>query len=67
MDETLFEENPLPTFTYPPDTVAQVPTQSAVAIRGNADVSTGSIPPLLPIILLGGMGIIGLLLNALRR
>jgi len=67
VDETPFEAIPLPTFTYPPDTVAQAPTQSAVVVRGNTDVSTDSIPPLLPIILLGGMGIIGLLLNALRR
>jgi len=67
VNETPFEEIPLPTFTYPPDTIAQAPTQSPVDIRGNTGVSTDSIPPLLPIILLGGMGIIGLLLNALRR
>lgn len=68
LDATPVEQNVLPTFTYPPDTIAQVPTRSAaVGGGGNADVSTDKIPPLFSIILLGGMGIVGLLLNSLRR
>lgn len=68
LDETPIEQGPLPTFTYPPDTIAQVPTRSAVVGEGgNTDVATDKIPPLFPVILLGGMGIVGLLLNSLRR
>jgi len=67
LDETPIEEIPLPTFTYPPDTLAQAPTQSAIVVGENSDVSTNKIPPMLPMILLGGSGIIGLLLNSLRR
>ncbi len=64
-NETPFGENPLPTFTYPPG-AAQVPTQSAVVPRENTGTSTDNLPPLLSIVLLGGMGVIGLLLNSLR-
>jgi len=59
--------DPIPTFTYPPDVLAQAPTQSASLVRRNTDTSTSSMPPVFPILLLGGVGIIGLLLNSLRR
>lgn len=66
-DETLSVENPLPTYTYPPDTRAQVPTPSVIMGGADTDVSTSTISPILPIILLGGAGIIGLLLDSLQR
>lgn len=65
VNETPLGENPLPTFTYPPG-AAQIPTQSVVAVRENTGTSSDEIPPLLSIVLLGGVGVIGLLLNSLR-
>lgn len=64
----------LPTFTYPPNVVAQAPTQIPVMdvtstpdpARLNINVSDG-IAPVLPIVLLGAIGVIGILLSFLRR
>lgn len=62
---------PLPTYTYPSDIIAIVPTQSnflAGENNGQKQKTPASrIPPLLPIVILGGFGIIGLLINSLRR
>jgi hypothetical protein len=62
---------PLPTFTYPSDIIAIAPTQSnflAGETNGQKQKAPASqIPPLLPIVILGGFGIIGLLINSLRR
>ena len=65
-NEPSFEVMPLATYTYPPDVVAVAPTQSFTAAPRNTAESTAIAKPILPIILLGGLGIIGLLLNSLR-
>lgn len=58
----------LPTFTYPADTIALVPTEvRSEGSRSPSNNETRPIPPLFPIVLLGGFGIIGLLFNSLRR
>jgi len=64
---------PLPTFTYPADIIALAPTQADFTIGENGNSietsrgSTDRIPPLFSIMMLGGFGIIGLLVNSLRR
>ncbi len=61
----------LPTFTYPPDVVAAAPTAVTITPTVNPEntpltVST-KIPPIAPIALLGGMGLLGLIISSLRR
>jgi hypothetical protein len=61
----------LPTFTYPPDIVAVAPTEVTItpttAVE-NAPLSVPTnIPPIAPIVLLGGMGLLGLAVSSLRR
>jgi hypothetical protein len=62
---------PLPTFTYPPDIIAVAPTQRGFSIEESNDqipnTSSSQIPPLFSIVMLGGFGIIGLLVNSLQR
>ena len=62
--------SPLPTFTYPSDIVAIAPTQSNISSgedeSESRNRSSGRIPPLFSIVMLGGFGIIGLLVNSLR-
>lgn len=62
---------PLPTFTYPSDVVAIAPAQGNSSITQVANQTQNStpdqIPPLFSIVMLGGVGIIGLLINSLRR
>jgi len=63
----------LPTFTYPPNIIAQVPTQGSLSpiLVPNETTSTstirGGIPPITPILVLAGLGVIGLLLSRLFR
>lgn len=65
---------PLPTFTYPSNLVAQAPTdipiESVTATpdpsRVNLSVQNG-VPPLLPIMVLAGIGIMGLVIGGFRR
>jgi hypothetical protein len=64
----------LPTFTYPPGIVAIAPTPGAPlsATEANAPpvaptTSSDSVPPILPILVLGGVGLLGLALSSLRR
>lgn len=62
----------LPTFTYPPGLVAGAPAAdvSTEPTQARAPVasSTGSdFPPVLPILLLGGVGLLGLLVSTLRK
>ena len=55
----------LPTFTYPPNFLALASTPATLPnseTAGNAD-----LPPLFPIIMLGGFGIVGLLVYSIRR
>lgn len=70
---------PLPTYTYPPEIIAAAPTQSRsdndlgeTATTNTESISpspsaSGDIAPIIPIALLGGLGLLGLLLSALRR
>lgn len=64
----------LPTFTYPPNLAAIAPTPGV----GNAivptesstplsDASSGNLPPIVPILVLGGVGLLGLAISSLRR
>ncbi len=64
-----------PTFTFPPGMVAIAPTQGAPL---PTDPATGQtpltspddgnvVPPIVPILVLGGLGILGLAVSALRR
>lgn len=63
----------LPTFTFPPDIVAVAPTAIDVTLapatspEANPLSVPNRLPPLVPIILLGGMGLLGLAVSALRR
>lgn len=70
--ESLVGAGSLPTFTYPPGAVF-APTQPAseteltpretTSRAGN----TGAIPPIIPIALLGSLGLLGLAVSTLRR
>jgi hypothetical protein len=66
----------LPTFTYPPNLVAQAPTSeflegeiTATPDAGNAlNISVGDgVAPIVPIAALAGLGMLGLLIAGLRR
>jgi hypothetical protein len=63
----------LPTFTYPPDMIAIAPTPGGsviVATESTApliDTESGELPPIVPILVLGGMGLLGLAISSLRR
>jgi hypothetical protein len=53
---------PLPTFTYPPPFAeATLPTRTTSVISG------GGIPPIMPILALGALGLGGLFISSLRR
>jgi hypothetical protein len=61
----------LPTYTYPPDIVALAPTDPPPTATPPPDVLPISvndgIPPIVPIIVLGGFGLLGLIISSLRR
>jgi hypothetical protein len=65
---------PQPTYTYPPG-VVRLPTQPAGAVPDTAFESTassvanggGGLPPLVPIMVLGGIGVLGLAISSVRR
>jgi hypothetical protein len=64
----------LPTFTYPPGIVAIAPTSgvpvSATETNPNVFVpstSSEGVPPIVPILVLGGVGLLGLAVSSLRR
>lgn len=63
----------LPTFTYPANIIAQVPTQGemieATPIPNDTiNISTSNgIAPIVPILVLAGLGIMGLLISSVRR
>lgn len=69
IDTDVSEVTVLPTFTYPPDSIALAPTESNIISEQapNNNTSVPHTPPILPIILLGGFGIIGLLFNSIRK
>lgn len=65
---------PEPTFTYPPGMAAIAPTGSAPISTDSAReqavvpaANGNSLPPIAPILILGGVGVLGLALSALRR
>ena len=64
----------LPTFTYPPNLIAQAPTlitqvaESPTASSGGVDLTTsGGIAPIALIGILGGLGLMGLAISTLQR
>jgi Bacterial SH3 domain len=64
----------LPTFTYPPDIVAVAPTDGAAAStpttsanQSPTTTNNGDLPPIVPILILGGIGLFGLGVSTLRR
>lgn len=59
---------PYPTYTYPPDIALSIPTDVArQAGRPTGNLPVGQAPPLFPILMLGGFGLVGLLVSSLRR
>ncbi len=65
------EATPLPTFTYPPDLPVFAPTKVSAPV--NRDLAPNDtdilmdLPPLIPIVLLAGFGLVGMLINSIRR
>ena len=55
----------LPTFTYPSNFLALASTPDALPNRETTD--NADLPPLFPILMLGGFGIVGLLVYSIRR
>lgn len=55
----------LPTFTYPPNFLASAATPAASP--NSESTSSADLPPLFPIIMLGGFGMVGLLVYSIRR
>ncbi len=53
---------PLPTFTFPPPMV-----EATLPARGSVAASQSGVPPIVPIMVLAGLGLFGLLISALRR
>ncbi len=70
--EPLAGSGVMPTFTYPPNLVAMAPTQASQlaseleAPPALTPVLDGGIPPIVPILVLGGLGLVGLAISALR-
>lgn len=56
---------PQPTFTYPPGPVAQATT--FIPSQVTASANGGGLPPIIPIVVLGLLGGLGLLIAVLRR
>lgn len=62
----------LPTFTYPPDIVAIAPTEGVpVTPTASPDLTLpeipDTVPPIVPIIILGGLGLLGLAVSSITR
>lgn len=56
----------LPTFTYPPGVALLITPTSTIEGQTMVDL-TSAPPPIAPILILGGLGVLGLLIGALRR
>lgn len=61
----LVEETALPTFTPPPATPVSVMQQ--LGFEESAPAPWADLPPILPVAVLAGLGLLGFLINALRR
>lgn len=72
-DSTAEVDALVPTFTYPADVVAIAPTQVAGGVGldttspETTPIQSEGIPPLLPILILGGVGLLGLFIGSFRR
>jgi hypothetical protein len=63
---------PLPTFTFPPDLIAATPVDLSLITPtlspGFTSISVSEgVPPIVPIVVLGGFGLLGLFVSSLRR
>lgn len=65
----------LPTFTFPPGMIAMAPTIGAEVSPESTDAlsapipatNNNGVPPIAPILILGAVGLLGLVINSLRR
>ncbi|MDZ4769113.1 MAG: SH3 domain-containing protein [Chloroflexota bacterium] len=59
----------LPTFTYPPGLAALAPTadNGLTLLTPSAPVSPSDTPPIVPILILGGLGLAGLAIGSFRK
>jgi len=65
----------LPTFTYPPGVIPIAPSPGAPAVSTDTpdsaavlpNTNSNTLPPIVPILILGGVGLLGLALSSLRR
>ncbi len=64
----------LPTFTYPPGMIPIAPSPGAPVSTASPDAAallptsnSNNLPPIVPILVLGGIGLLGLALSSLRR
>lgn len=74
VDATTGTDVPLPTFTFPPDVMlVRTPTPVVQLSTETANPETNTlpipedIPPIMPILFLGGLGMLGLAVSSLRR
>ncbi len=65
------ETSVLPTFTYPPDIAAAAPTEITTTPTTSPEeppfTVPNNVPPVVPIVLLGAGGLLGLVVSSLRR
>ncbi len=69
--EAATKASPLPTFTRPPDLPAIIPTGALDSATEGEDRAVpdgrAALPPLFPIVMLAGFGVVGLLINLIRQ
>ena len=61
----IVDDDPLPTYTPPAPT--QAPFTNQLAVDASDDAPWTNLPPLVPIALLGGLGMMGLIISLLRK
>jgi hypothetical protein len=67
-DSQAINLTPYPTFTYPPDASINMQINSEDSFDEIVDLApVGSLPPVFPILMLGGFGLLGMLVASMRR